>query len=577
MTKKEDFKTSSRIKEKLKEKLDKFLSPFKHFKEIYGNAKKVDKIFLILNFFFNGIFHFSKAQIEKGLFYIIVEIVFFAFSISCGSFYIGNVPDGFNWIIYVAYIFLILFLISYYNAFKSALFLEYCEQKRIYVKESYLISSTKEIIKSVKKYNREVAAVYREGKNISKFNLVISFFILGIAQFTEKQFIKGITYLLIDIGFITYMCLMGVNSIKDAINLNTYKGDHRAVLIYMILTVILMIFFVFIYITAQKSTLNKEIERNCGKILTFKSELAELSGPKAYIIYLILPIIGAIAFTVIPIIFMILIGFTNFGASSYGGLGQERFTWVGFDAFKNLFSFGDDFQSLASVFSWTMIWAFLATFTCYFGGFFLAILLNHKLVKIKPFWRSMFVIVMAIPQFVSLKVMNSLFQETGPINQMIMNGGGTAIRFWGNEYWAKFLIIVINMWVGIPYNMLLISGLLINVPQDNYEAAEIEGCTKWQVFKNITFPYVFFMTTPLLITSFVSNINNFNVIWLLVGGSYTVNSTDIMITWLYKLTIMQQRYDMGSVIGIIMFLISATISLIVFRRSSAYKNEEEFR
>lgn len=140
------------------------------------------------------------------------------------------------------------------------------------------------------------------------------------------------------------------------------------------------------------------------------------------------------------------------------------------------------------------------------------------------------------------------------------------------------------MWVGIPYYMLLMSGLLINIPNDYYEAARIEGASKWQQFNRITFPNILFMTTPLLITSFVSNINNFNVIYFLTNGgtiangvSNTAYATDILITWLYTLTMKKFDYNFGAAIGIIMFIISATISLLVFRKSKAYNNEEAYR
>lgn len=135
--------------------------------------------------------------------------------------------------------------------------------------------------------------------------------------------------------------------------------------------------------------------------------------------------------------------------------------------------------------------------------------------------------------------------------------------------------------------MLIISGLLLNIPKDNYEAAEIDGASKWQIFKKITFPYILFATTPLLITQFVHNMNNFNVIWLLTGGGPmgqgtggVAGGTDIFITWLYKLTMYNlnvAEYDIGAAIGIIMFIISALISLGIFKRTSAYKREEEFR
>ncbi len=214
-------------------------------------------------------------------------------------------------------------------------------------------------------------------------------------------------------------------------------------------------------------------------------------------------------------------------------------------------------------------------------------LLAKKSVKPKILYRSLFVVAMAVPQFVTLRVMNTMFNEYGPINTVLMNWGliDTRIAFWDNLLSAKTLIVLVNMWVGIPYYMLLISGLLLNIPKDYYEAASIEGASKRQQFAKITFPHIFFMTSPLLITSFVSNINNFNVIWLLTGGAPlgqgtggVAGGTDILITWLYKLTMQNNpEYNLGAAIGIVMFILSAVISLIIFRQSSAYKKEEEFR
>jgi arabinogalactan oligomer/maltooligosaccharide transport system permease protein len=215
-------------------------------------------------------------------------------------------------------------------------------------------------------------------------------------------------------------------------------------------------------------------------------------------------------------------------------------------------------------------------------------LLNKKCIKGKIVYRSLFVIAMALPQFVSLLVVRTMFSDNGPINALLKNWGWITnnITFWETPSLAKTIIIVINMWVGIPYYMLLMSGLLLNIPKDQYEAADIEGASSWQRFTSITFPEIFYMTTPLLITSFVSNINNFNVIYFLNGGgdpatiSGTAGSTDILITWLYKLTFKsggQPDYNLAAALGIIMFLISASVSLIVFRRSKAYQQEEEFR
>jgi arabinogalactan oligomer/maltooligosaccharide transport system permease protein len=132
------------------------------------------------------------------------------------------------------------------------------------------------------------------------------------------------------------------------------------------------------------------------------------------------------------------------------------------------------------------------------------------------------------------------------------------------------------------------SGILMNIPADYYEAAKIDGAGAGRIFFDITLPYMLHITTPYLITQFVGNINNFNVIWLLTGGGPVDNlhygggsqaqSTDLLVTWLYRLTIDRNpQYNVASVIGIVIFVISAVLSLITYNKTSAVKNEGAFQ
>ena len=157
-----------------------------------------------------------------------------------------------------------------------------------------------------------------------------------------------------------------------------------------------------------------------------------------------------------------------------------------------------------------------------------------------------------------------------------------ALPIFTDATWARVTVIVINLWVGIPYTIMQITGILQNIPADQYEAAKIDGANWWQIFTKITMPYIIFVLTPYLITTFTGNVNNFNVIYLLSGGDPTplgdsAGSTDLLITWLYKLTVDKQDYNLGAVIGIMTFVVLAIVSLITYRNSGSYKNEEAFR
>ena len=154
-----------------------------------------------------------------------------------------------------------------------------------------------------------------------------------------------------------------------------------------------------------------------------------------------------------------------------------------------------------------------------------------------------------------------------------------------NPNTARVAVLIINLWVGVPYTMLQTSGILMNIPTDLYEAATIDGANKNQMFRNITLPYIIFVTTPYLISSFIGNINSFNIIYLLTGGGPSIpgyeasqsGATDLLVTWLYKLTIEKYEYNAGAIIGIITFLITSTLTLITYRRSKAYKEEDTFQ
>jgi arabinogalactan oligomer/maltooligosaccharide transport system permease protein len=299
---------------------------------------------------------------------------------------------------------------------------------------------------------------------------------------------------------------------------------------------------------------------------------------------------------------MILIAFTDMNTSAVVS-GSVLIEWVKFQNFFDLFGgdAGNEIareigQNFGRVLTWTFEWALIATFTCYFGGIFLALLINRKDVKLKKLWRTVFILTIAIPQFITLLIMRNLLIESGPINTMLLKlhilkepinflqqGSGADASLKG--IWiARGSVLLVNLYIGIPYTMLMTSGILMNIPSDLYEAATIDGANKWQMFRKITLPYVIFVTTPYLIQSFIGNITSFNTIFLLTGGGPTVagsghiaGHTDLLVTWLYKMTIDNYKYNAGSIIGILTFMITASITLICYRNSKAYKEEDTFQ
>ena len=279
---------------------------------------------------------------------------------------------------------------------------------------------------------------------------------------------------------------------------------------------------------------------------------------------------------------MILLAFTNYDHNHLPP--KNLFDWVGFSNFGSMLG-GNIAGTFFPLLVWTLIWAFFATFTSFLGGVILALLINKKGIKFKKFFRTIFVTTVAVPQFVSLLIMRNMLHAAGPINSMLENLGliSEPLPFLTDALAAKITVIAVNMWVGIPFTIMIVTSVLTNLPEDQLEAARIDGANTFQIFRKITLPQIIFIMTPTLIQQFIGNINNFNVIYLLTGGApmnsnyYAAGDTDLLVTWLYKLTVEKADYNLASTIGIITFIVCAVFSLIAYTRSAAYNKEDMFQ
>lgn len=129
------------------------------------------------------------------------------------------------------------------------------------------------------------------------------------------------------------------------------------------------------------------------------------------------------------------------------------------------------------ILGWTLVWAVFATALNFVFGMILAMVINRKDTKGKGVWRFIFILSIAIPQFVSLLVMRTMLQQEGAINVMLKQLGliDQGLPFWTNATWARITVIVVNLWIGIPYTMLQTTGILQNIPGELYESAKIDG------------------------------------------------------------------------------------------------------
>lgn len=399
------------------------------------------------------------------------------------------------------------------------------------------------------------------------------------------QWLRGLFYLAIEAAAILALVFVGIpNFSKLSLNgLVQDVDDSFLIVLQSVVTILVLIFFLFMHLGAVGGVYKSEVAiKEDRPIKSAGQDLHDLIDDRFYVTVLALPIIGILTFTLIPTVMMILIAFTNYGAS---GVGSANFSWVGGANWGNLVGVGGGAE-FAEVFGkqllWTLVWAFFATFTCFFGGLILALLLNSKRTRFTKVWRTGFVITIAVPQFVSLMLIRYFLGDYGIVNNLLVETWGIIdkpIGFLSDPLITKFTIILVNCWVGFPYLMLMISGILLNIPSDLYESASIDGASRTRMFWSITMPYILQVCTPYLISSFVSNINNFNVIYLLTMDSeehemayQAVNAkqSDLLITWLYNMISAggaTPRYYMASIIGIIMFTISTLFTLIAFNLS----------
>lgn len=417
-----------------------------------------------------------------------------------------------------------------------------------------------------------------------------SMLFMGVGQILNGQFGKGILYILSEIGFLIYFGSSGITDIIGFFTLGTNKADAWAgiagdnsviMLLRGIFAWVAVAALIWMYISNLKDAHKYAEDRSKNKVLpSLKDDICSLLDKNFYKAALFLPLIGVAVFNVLPIIFMILIAFTNYGGKI---VPPELVDWT-LDSFKKLLVLGELSQSFVKILGWNLLWAFTSTLFNYFAGLGLALLYNKKCVKGKAIWRAFPILAYAIPGFITLLAFKYMFSNGGPINNIIIDNGGNIIDFLGiNSKWmARGIGFFINAWLSIPSIMLLATGVLSNINNDLYEAADIDGASSFLQFRKITLPFVVFSTTPVLISQFIGNFNNFGVFFflrsdVLSDGYFLASDTDLLINWLYRMSIDNNYYAIGAAISLVIFAITSIVSLSVYVRSAAYKKEDTFR
>ena len=423
--------------------------------------------------------------------------------------------------------------------------------------------------------------------NKEKKFLIASALLPGAGQFLAGHIVKGVLFVIMHLlmGGILLAGLFS-NVLYKFVSLGdkpevrtifkTTAGDNS--LDYLVngaLFFIILILFTIFYVYNLKDA------KKLGKFIDAGNSLPKGEKYRDYVMdeffmptFLTPGALGTIFIVFFPMLLTVLIAFTNYSGPDHLPP-KNLFDWVGFDNFVRLIKYKELSKTFFVVAGWTLVWAILTTIFNFAAGLLLAIITNSRRIKFKGLWRAIFILPYAVPSFVSLLVFRLMFNGLGPINALLH----TNIPFLTDPTGAKIIAILVNTWLGAPYFMVLISGALTNISSSLYEAADIDGATEWQQFKNITFPMLWIQLGSTMILTFAFNFNNFGAIYLLTNGLPSDSSlryaghTDILVSWIYKLTMDNNLFSLAATVTIFIFLFVASISLLTLARSKTFNQE----
>lgn len=427
-----------------------------------------------------------------------------------------------------------------------------------------------------------------ETEKTKPINSFLSFFLPGLGQLLNKQYLKALIFFLGSIFIFAF-------AIPYALGYGNYQGQGVAGLISLakggakmdksiifmiegIIAIILLVIALLIYYlsfidvyTVEKSYINGVREKNW-----FETRTGLRTEGFPYLVSL--PAFFVVTFIVIvPIITTILISFTNLDPSH-----QNKFSWVGIENYK-LLTLGQGIagQAFWRILFWTILWTLGATSLAIFIGFVLALLVNQERVKGKGVFRTIYILPWAVPAFISIMFFSLMVSRGGPITNLIESLTGLSVDIKNDTNLTRLCLILLQGWLGSAYIFLLTTGVLQGIPKDLYEAAEIDGATGLQRTLKITLPLVLYQTGPLLIGQYTFNFNNFSIIHLFnQGGPFNpslygnlAGSSDLLISYIYKLTLENQYQAVGAAITTVISIALMFVAYIGFRNTSLYKEE----
>lgn len=408
----------------------------------------------------------------------------------------------------------------------------------------------------------------------------------GVGQLLNKQYIKGLLFLLMSLFIYLF-------AIPYALGYGNYQGEgirglftlaegglrvHKSLIfmiegIVAIFLVLIGLFFIFIsYRDARK--VEKDELKGIRVSDWYETRTSILRDGFPYVVNT--PALLLIVFIVfVPIVTTFLLSFTGMNPTN-----QSKFPWVGIDNYR-MIALGEGLAGSVfwKILLWTVIWTFASSTLAILIGFILALLANNERIKGKTFFRTVYILPWAVPAFITIMFFSIMVSPNGILTELIHKITGQTMFIKNNTIMTRMSVILLQGWLGSSYIFLLTTGVLQAIPGDLYEAAKIDGATALQSTMRITVPLVLFQISPLLVTQYTFNFNNFSIIYLFnQGGPFNpteygnlAGSSDILISYIYKLTMENQYQAIGAAITMLIALALMFFTYLGFRNAATFK------
>jgi len=273
----------------------------------------------------------------------------------------------------------------------------------------------------------------------------------------------------------------------------------------------------------------------------------------------LLVILAVVAF---PFLFNVILSFSN--ANIYH---IRDWRLIGFAQYVSVFQQ----QLFWSILLKTIIWTVVNVGFHVAIGVFLAVVLHQKFIRGKSAWRVALILPWALPQYITALTWRGMFNyEYGAVNLLITKYLHLSPVQWLTSPFEAFLAVIItNIWLGFPFMMVIALGGLQSIPDELYEAADVDGASKWFQFWNITAPLLRPVMIPAITLGIVWTFNNINVVWLVSNGGEPADSTHILVSYVYKAAFNMYRFGWAAALSVVIFAILFVFAQVFLKHTRA--------